>query len=293
MDNYMTQKHVFSLIAKGHVMKLHRTFSIFTFFAIAVLACNQASATATLGGVVSLVGGSGACNFSKLIPLNTQQDTFMLSGATGCLGSSSSVDLQGDAATGTVGLRATSSGNGLGSSQAAAQVYFSDHWLLSVPTGTAVGTYTIPVSLTLEGSISAGALSGFQFNRFMDYNLSIRDFYAGVSSTTLFSTSGSITSTGTFTQTFSGNVNFRYFGPGSGLPMTAEVIASLFLPGLNEGIVDFYNTASISMILPPGFSATTSSGLPLVFTPVPIPSAAYLFGSGLLGLLGMRKKLNQ
>ncbi len=236
-----------------------------------------------------MVAGSGACNFSKLIPLDTQQDTFILSGATGCLGGSSSVDLHGEAATGSVGLRATSSGNGLGSSQAAAQVYFSDHWLLSVPTGTAVGTYTIPVSLTLEGSISPGALSNF--NRFMDYNLSIRDFYAGLSSSTMFSVNGSITSTGVFTQTFSGNVNFRYFGPGSGLPMTAEVIASLTLPGLNEGIVDFYNTASISMTLPPGFSATTSSGLPLVFAPVPVPPAAYLFGSGLLGLLGMRKNL--
>jgi hypothetical protein len=271
-------------------MEFHPILSRFTFSVFAIFACHHASAAATLGGVVSMVAGSGTCNYSKLVPLDTPQDTFVLSGATGCSGGSSSVDLHGDAATGTVGLRATSSGNGLGSSQASAQVYYSDHWLISVPMGTAVGTYTIPVSLTLEGNISPGALSGF--NRFMDYNLSIRDLYAGLSPNTLFQANGSISSTGAFTQTFSGNVDFRYFGPGSALPMTAEVIASLVLPGLNEGVVDFYNTASISMDLPSGFSVTTSSGLPLVFAPaVPVPPAAYLLGSALIGLLGMRKKL--
>ncbi len=291
MDDYRIQKHIFSLIAKGRIMKLHRTFSRFTFSAFAIFVCNQASATAYLGGVVSMVGGSGTCNYSKLVPLDTLQDTFVLSGATGCGGGSSSIDLHGEAATGTVGLRATSSGNGLGSSQAAAQVYYSDHWLLSVPTGAAVGTYTIPVSLTLEGNISPGAVS--HFNRFMDYNMSIRDLYSGLSTNTALEANGSIASTGAFKQTFSGNIDFRYFGSGSALPMTAEVIASLFLPGLDEGVVDFYNTASISMVLPSGFSVTTSSGLPLVFAPaVPVPSAAYLFGSGLIGLLGFRKKLN-
>lgn len=268
-------------------MKFHRTFLRFTLATVAVLVGNQADATATLGGVASLVGSSGTCNFNKLIPLNTQQDTFVLSGATGCLGTSSSVDLHGEAATGTIGLRATSSGNGLGSSQAAAQVYYSDHWLLSPPVGAAVGTYTIPVSLTLEGNISAGALSGFQFNRFLDYSLSVRDLYAGLSATTLFAANGSISTTGAFTQTFNGNVNFRYFGPGSALPMTAEVIASLSLPGLNEGFVDFYNTASISMQLPSGFSATTSSGLPLVFPPVPEPRTNAMMLAG-LGVLAWR-----
>jgi hypothetical protein len=268
-------------------MKLHRTLFGFTLVTVAVLGGNQAHATATLGGVVSLVGGSGTCNFSQLVPLSTQQDTFVLSGATGCLGTSSSVDLHGEAATGTIGLRATSSGNGLGSSQAAAQVYYSDHWLLTPPAGLANGTYTIPVSLTLEGNISPGALNSFQFNRFLDYSLSVRDLYGGLSAPSLFAANGAISTTGAFTQTFNGNVSFNYYGPGSGLPMTVEVIASLFLPGLNEGIVDFYNTASISMQLPSGFSATTSSGLPLVFPPVPEPRTSAMMFVG-LGLLAWR-----
>jgi hypothetical protein len=240
---------------QGLAMKSLPILSRFTLSVFAVFACNHASATAMLGGVVSMVAGSGTCHYNKLVPLDTRQDTFALSGATSCSGGSTSVDLHGEAATGTVGLRATSSGNGLGSSQAAAQVYFSDLWQISVPTGAAVGTYTIPVSLTLEGSISPAALS--HFNRFMDYNLSIRDLYSGLSTNAVFEANGSITSTGVFSQTFSGNIDFRYFGPGSALPMTAEVIASLFLPGLDEGVVDFYNTASWNRLSRFSFSCPT------------------------------------
>lgn len=269
-------------------MKLHRTFCGFTYSALAMFASNQAAATASMGGVVSLVGGSGNCNYSKVVPVDTQQNLFVLSGATGCNSTFSSADMHGDAATGSVGLRASSSGNGvLGSASAHAQVHYSDNWLLAAPAGAAIGTYTIPVSLRLEGSISPGALSSSNINRFIDYNMSIRDYYAGVSSSTLHSANGSIASTGVFSQTFNGTVDFRYFGPGSALPMTAQVNVSLSLPGLNEGVVDFYNTASISMVLPSGFSATTSSGLPLVFAPVPEPYAFPMLFAG-LGLVAWR-----
>ncbi len=270
-------------------MKLHRTLFGFTLATIATFVGNQANATATLGGVVSLVGGSGTCNYSQLVPLNTQQDTFVLSGANGCLGGMASVDLHGEAATGKVGLRAASSGNGLGSFQAAAQVYYSDHWLITPPAGLANGTYSIPVSLTLEGNISPGALNGFQFNRFLDYGMSVRDLYGGLAAPSLFSTYGSIATTGAFSQTFNGNVSFNYYGPGSGLPMTAEVVANLSLPGLNEGVVDFYNTASISMQLPSGFTAKTSSGLALVFPPVPEPRTNAMMIAG-LGLVAWRAR---
>jgi hypothetical protein len=55
------------------------------------------------------------------------------------------------------------------------------------------------------------------------------------------------------------------------------------MPGLTEGALDFYNSAAASILLPAGFSATTSSGLPLVFapTPVPEPSPAALLLAGL------------
>ena len=77
---------------------------------------HPAAATATSGGSISLDGGTGACNVTASVPLNTQQDNFLLSRATGCAGTSSSAQLRGSAATASVGLRAASSGNGQGSS---------------------------------------------------------------------------------------------------------------------------------------------------------------------------------
>lgn len=249
---------------------------------VALLWSNPAAATARMGGVISLVGGLGTCNVTALVPLDTAQDVFALSRATACAGTSSSVDLRADAATGSVGLRGTSAGNGLGSSQAAAQVSFMDLWSIGVPVGFAPGTFSIPVTLKLDGNVSPTALSAF--NRFADYGLTFRDVYAGLSPTGLLQGSGSITSTGSHALAFSGNVEFRYFGPGSALPPTAEVTMNVSMPGLNEGTVDFYNTASVFLALPPGFTATTSSGIPLVFAPVPEPGSGTLLALGALCL---------
>ncbi|MEO6032130.1 MAG: PEP-CTERM sorting domain-containing protein [Burkholderiaceae bacterium] len=248
---------------------------------------NPAAATARTGGVIYLVGDSGNCNVSASVPLNTVQDVFALSRSTGCAGTASSVDLRADAATGSIGLRGTSAGNGLGSSQAAAQVSFMDLWSIGVPVGFAPGTFSIPATLKLDGSVPPGALSGF--NRLADYSLTFRDLYGGLSPTSLLQGNGSITTAGSYALSFSGNIEFRYYGPGSALPPTAEVTMSVFMPGLNEGTVDFYNTASVWLDLPPGFTATTSSGIPLMFTPaVPEPSsgALMLLGAACLGAGG-------
>lgn len=271
-------------------MKVYRSLAGVAVACIAALIGTDATATAYTGGVISLVGGAGRCNDSKLVPLDTPQDTFALSLTTGCGGTAASADLHADAATGSIGLRATSSGDGNGSSQASAEVSFVDQWLIGVPLGFAPGTFTLPVSLKLEGSITPGAVASPSFNRFLDYSLSIRDLYGGISPTTFFSANGRITLDGSFSNTFSGSIDFRYFGPASALPPTAEVSMSLFMPGLWEGSVDFFNTASVSMHLPPGFTATTSSGLPLVFTPsVPEPATSAMLALGVLLLLSARR----
>lgn len=249
---------------------------------------DKVSATAQIGGVVSVLSGLGSCHDNKLVAFDTPQDTFSLSGSAACSGGSATADLHADAATHSIGLRATVKGSTAapGSSQAAASVSSIDFWIVHVPIGTPIGTISLPVSLTLDGSISSGALS--EFNRFLGYNLTISDHYAALSPGRLFSALGAITTTGNFAQTFTGFVNIQYFGPGSALPSRADVELNLGFSGLNEGTVDFFNTASISVALPPGFSVTTSSGLPL-FAPVPLPAAVWLLGSA-LGALGLARR---
>jgi hypothetical protein len=268
--------------------------------AIACLAtfyAHEAGATAMIGGTISVLAGAGTCHDNHQVLGNTVQDTFTLSGATACAGGSASVDMHGDAATASIGLRGTSSGNGFGSSEAAAQVQFTDHWVLTPPTGTTDSIINIPITITLEGSISPGAIFDPSFGRFMDYNLTISDQYSPFSPGHLFSAIGSLSTTGSFTETFSGSVNFSNFNS-TALPMTAVVEMSLFMPALLEGTVDFFNTASIAMDLPPGFSAVTSSGLALDFAqapasaPEPETGALLLSGLGLLGFVARRRKQN-
>ena len=65
-------------------MRLHRSSSDLAVVCLATLFGSEAAASAALGGVVSVLAGSGSCNDSKLVPGNTLQDTFALSGAAAC-----------------------------------------------------------------------------------------------------------------------------------------------------------------------------------------------------------------
>jgi hypothetical protein len=243
----------------------------------ALTLAGPATATATIGGVVSLVGGSGSCNVSALVPLDTAQDNFLLSRATGCVGTSADVQLRGSAATASVGVRAASSGNGLGNSQVAAQVHLTDQWQISVPVATPLGSLTLPVSLHVEGSISPGALYHPNGGSFLAYAMNIGVPYQ-ISTLVV---NGNVSTTGAFAQTFNGTVTWQY----SGQPLRAAIGLDLFMPGLLEGVLDFYNSAAASIQLPAGYSATTSSGLPLVFAPVPEPSPTALLAAGLVFVL--------
>ena len=56
------------------------------------------------------------------------------------------------------------------------------------------------------------------------------------------------------------------------------------------GAADFSNSAQFSLLVDPGVSLTSDAGVPLVWiTTIPEPGAAWLFGGGLLGLLGVAR----
>ncbi|WP_141694756.1 VPLPA-CTERM sorting domain-containing protein [Candidatus Thiodiazotropha endoloripes] len=55
-------------------------------------------------------------------------------------------------------------------------------------------------------------------------------------------------------------------------------------------VANFGNTANLSISLPDGLGYTSDSGVFLSVNPVPIPAAAWLFGSGLLGFIGVSRR---
>jgi hypothetical protein len=257
---------------------------------LALAVCGPATAT-TISGVAGAIASSGACNDTKQVQANTSaavRDTLELHAATSCNGQSASVDLRGDSATATIGIKASANGTSTGSSQAAGEVALHDTWVFTVAPGHAPQTFiSIPVSITLEGNISSDAIFDPVFGRFLDYSLFVTDFYTNLG----LLPSGKIATTGAFSQTFSGNVDLDYFGLNS-LQSKLNIALQMDIVSLLHGTVDFYNTASISLDLPEGVSVVTSSGLPLRFgSPVvgavPEPGTIPLLLAG-LAIIGYR-----
>jgi hypothetical protein len=59
---------------------------------------------------------------------------------------------------------------------------------------------------------------------------------------------------------------------------------------MTNGVVDMLNTTRVSFDLPDGVYLTSALGGTFGLTPVPVPPALWLFGSGLLGLLGLTRR---
>lgn len=88
-------------------------------------------------------------------------------------------------------------------------------------------------------------------------------------------------------QPFSFNdiISLDVFVPGLGAPFIDFSIA-LTAQSTGIGISDLSNTLTYSFIIPDSITAEMESGLPVVGT-VPVPAAIWLFGSGLIGLIGV------
>jgi hypothetical protein len=259
-------------------MTLLRSCASAAIASIALLVHGAVGATAQIGGVISTTfsEAGGACNQTALVPLTTAQDTFALNLAAPCAAGSAGGTLKGDAATGTVGLKVNAAGTGFVSSQ----VSLIERWTLTPPAGTAIGTYAIPISLHIDGTVTTGARAVLG-GPFLTYNMTVLDIYSSLPGGRLDGI-GAVTSTGPYSKTFSGPVNVRYFGPGS-LVSTVEIDVQMSVAQLATGTIDFYNTAFAALTLPPGWTAVTSSGLPVVGA-VPEPATVLMMVLGMVAL---------
>jgi hypothetical protein len=120
------------------------------------------------------------------------------------------------------------------------------------------------------------------------YGLNICDKFGIGSPGHVISANGQISSTGAVALSWSGNLALFHSRLAAG-PFVATTEMNLFVPALLEGLLDFSKAASISLDLPAGYTAKTSSGLPLFVnvTPpatVPVPAALGLMMSGLAPL---------
>lgn len=164
----------------------------------------------------------------------------------------------------------------------------------------------IEVNLNVTGSISGNPRDDYQF-AWIDLNTgilgganeayaSVQLFYDGTTVTT--NTDGSF---GNFEITINsltaGNIDITLstLVLVSSIDPTYSVISYIGTTPWPEtatstATADFGSTASLSLKLPEGLSYTSDSGVFL--SAIPVPPAVYLFGSGLIGLIGMvrRKK---
>jgi hypothetical protein len=141
------------------------------------------------------------------------------------------------------------------------------------------------VSFSLEGAIAPGSFFAPAFGHFLSHVFVMANLSDGGLP---FQATGQVSTTGTLNETFAGSLALTV--PASGArPIEVQVLMTLSVPHLDRGEIDVFNTAQASLALPAGWSATTSSGLALVFAPVPEPGAGALLLAG-LGLLALRRR---
>lgn len=96
--------------------------------------------------------------------------------------------------------------------------------------------------------------------------------------------------------TISGPIHFKSFDIITGKPLTWSFIGST--PSLSPGYITISSTSSghdtLEYLSGSGFGLATSRSNGLWSDPVavPVPASVFLLGSGILGLIGIRRKIN-
>lgn len=167
-------------------------------------------------------------------------------------------------------------------SNAAGQTQLVDSFLFQDPTKVlAPGEpLIVGVTFTLDGAVAPGSLTSNPAYSYLDYSLSLVDFYYAADPDALFQANGAIMTPTSGALQFTDTIEVRQ-------PfLNAQLVMNLSGPGLTEGLVDYI--ASIELDLPAGITWTSTSGV-LLTVPEPAPILANVALLVSLALLRRRR----
>ncbi len=251
---------------------------------VPVLAVPQlASAQAnSVRGTVSVFAGVPNCNDSDQVVVSPLPSATTAASCTATNGASAAGASRADLTTGSVGLELFANPVAGGYAGGAGQSALADRLTFSVAGGIGQNEdLLVGVTFTLDGSLSTDALFDSIYGRYLDYNFDFSDFAS-------FAPDHALDALGMVTTTpFLGPLTFSKVVKIRGAFLTANVAMDLFVPGIIQGSVDFLNTATVALELPPGVTFTSESG---VFLTAPEPAGAALGVASLLTLAGLRQR---
>jgi hypothetical protein len=142
---------------------------------------------------------------------------------------------------------------------------------------------------TISGTLIIIGTSGTDNSLHPGFNLSSGTMTFGT--THSFNTDNGLLGVGSGSQSFSLGGQYEFFS--EGISGGQKTVTFKFINPLYSGLAEYYG-------LPPGASGlinlfftgnTVTSAHATLTSPVPVPAAAWLLGSGLIGLLGVRRKM--